>query len=249
MTEPDRSWIRSFRPDPDADRTLVCFPFAGGSASYFFPLSRALAAGTEVCAIQYPGRQDRRGERCVEGIGELADRIAEVLGNWPKREMVLLGHSMGATVAFEVARKLESLGDAGPSLVRLIASGRRAPAIPSVTLLHRRTDSEILSEVRRLQGTGAPAILDDELMRAFLPAIRADYKAIETYACPAGTKISCPVTAFAGMADPSTSLDQVKAWAECTSGKFDLRIFAGGHFFLDGWSAETVSIIQECLLD
>lgn len=87
--------------------------------------------------------------------------------------------------------------------------------------------------MRRFQGSGALTILDDELMRAFVPAIRADYKAIETYACPAGTKISCPVTAFAGVADPITSLDQVAAWAECTSGKFYLRIFAGGHF--PGW--------------
>ncbi|MCO5974050.1 thioesterase II family protein [Actinoallomurus soli] len=248
MTEPDGRWIRRFRPVQDARATLVCFPFAGGSASYFFPLSRALPAWVEVCAVQYPGRQDRRSECCIEDIVVLADRIAEALRGWPRRDMVLLGHSMGATVAFEVARRLEFSGSVGPSPTRLIASARRAPTIPTETLVHRRTDSEIMSEMRRLQSSSTAAIIDDELLSSFLPAIRADFKAIETYVCAADTEIGCPITAFAGEADPVTSLDQVTAWAECTSGEFDLRVFPGGHFFLDGWSSANVAVIEEYLV-
>jgi surfactin synthase thioesterase subunit len=243
----DSEWIRSYHPAPDARISLLCFPFAGGSASYYFPLSQALAPEAAVLAVQYPGRQDRRHERSVEDIAVLADHITNALRDWHGRDIVLFGHSMGATVAFEVARRLESPGATGPSPVHFIASARRAPGLPTGTLLHQRADSEIISEVRRLRGPGASPVDDDELIRAFLPAIRADYKAIETYCCPAGITIGCPITALAGVVDPLTSISQVRAWAEYTSGQFDLRIFPGGHFFLDGWDDSTVSAIKQLL--
>ncbi|WP_371278541.1 thioesterase domain-containing protein [Streptomyces albidoflavus] len=45
-------------PAPGAPEAvpLVCFPHAGGSASYFHGLSRLLSPAVEVLAVQYPGR-------------------------------------------------------------------------------------------------------------------------------------------------------------------------------------------------
>lgn len=103
------AWVRRFHPDGrDAAHRLICFPHAGGSASFYFPVSRALTPGVDVLAIQYPGRQDRRHEPCIDSIAALADALAEEVRPWCDRPVTFFGHSMGATLAFEVARRLEA---------------------------------------------------------------------------------------------------------------------------------------------
>ena len=67
------AWVRRFHPAPHARTRLICFPHAGGSATFYFPVSRAMSPAVDVLAIQYPGRQDRRGEACID---DLPDRHA-----------------------------------------------------------------------------------------------------------------------------------------------------------------------------
>jgi pyochelin biosynthesis protein PchC len=95
VTEPEL-WLRCFHPVPSASRRLICLPHAGGSASYYFGLSKALSVNVDVVAIQYPGRQDRRTERCRESIAELADEIATVVRPLADLPLTFFGHSMGA---------------------------------------------------------------------------------------------------------------------------------------------------------
>lgn len=118
-------WIRRFHPAGPASARLVCLPHAGGAASYYFSLSRALSPGVEVLAIQYPGRQERQLERRRETVAELADEITEVIRPLADQPLYLFGHSLGATVAFEVARRLEA---ADVKLAHMFVSARRAPA-------------------------------------------------------------------------------------------------------------------------
>ena len=72
-------WIRRFQPAPEATARLVCFPHAGGAASYYFSVAKRLAPAIEVLAVQYPGRQDRRTEPCAESVQELAEQ-AQTIG-------------------------------------------------------------------------------------------------------------------------------------------------------------------------
>uniref|UniRef100_UPI0034DE7E71 thioesterase II family protein n=1 Tax=Streptomyces flavofungini TaxID=68200 RepID=UPI0034DE7E71 len=105
-------WLRRYHPaDTDAVR-LVCFPHAGGSASFYHPLSARFTPRAEVISLQYPGRQDRRKEPCVTDLGTLADLITEQLLALDERPTVFFGHSMGAALAFETAWRLEQK-DAG----------------------------------------------------------------------------------------------------------------------------------------
>lgn len=73
---------------------------------------------------------------------------------------------------------------------------------------------------------------DEELLRLVLPAVRSDYRAIETYRCASGAKVSCPVTVLTGDADPRTTLDDARAWQEHTDSAFDMAVFPGGHSYL-----------------
>jgi surfactin synthase thioesterase subunit len=220
----------------------VCLPHAGGSATFFLPVSAELSPGVDVVAIQYPGRQDRRAERPIADIAVLADRVHEVLRRQPEMPLTLFGHSLGAILAFEVARRLEA--DGAPP-VRLFASGRRAPSTHRDETIHQRDDAGILAELRRMNGTASSVLGDDEMMRAALPAIRADYQAAETYTCAEDVTVSCPFTVLTGNDDPKTTRDEAMAWQRHTSGPFEFRAFSGGHFFLIEQSAEIIAILRD----
>ena len=224
-------WVRPLAERPAAARRLLFFPHAGGAASYFRPLGGTLPPAIEPLAIQYPGRQDRRREPPVSSIDELAEALFAVLGDSPAHTpTVFFGHSMGAVVAFEVIRRYERAGRPGP--LGLIASGRRAPVIRRPELLHTRTDAEVVREMRRLNGTESDFLDDPDVRAMILPAIRADYRVIETYEFDGGPPVNVPVHAFVGTADPRVTVDEAAAWQRHTAGEFRLHTFPGGHFYL-----------------
>ncbi|WP_341720656.1 alpha/beta fold hydrolase [Micromonospora sp. FIMYZ51] len=237
-------WIRRYHPAPVDAPVLLCLPHAGGSASYFFPAAKELSSTVDVLAVQYPGRQDRRAEPGIDSIGELADRLFEALQPLPDAPIFLFGHSMGATVGFELARRLD---DAGRTAKHLLVSGRRAPSVHKNDRVHQQDDRALVAEMRRLGGTDSMLLRDEELLQMILPAIRGDYRAIETYRCAPNASVACPITAFVGDADPRTSLDEARAWREHTTSTFDLEIFPGGHFYLESQLPATIDAISRVL--
>ncbi|MET9914948.1 alpha/beta fold hydrolase [Streptomyces sp. NPDC006476] len=223
------AWIRRFHPAPKARTRLLCLPHAGGSASFYFPLSAALSPAVEVCAVQYPGRGERLHETAVDNLGTLAAHIVDALAPWRQDQLALFGHSMGAAIAFEVASRLEAGGIVPTAL---FVSARRAPSRPSPGRVHLMSDGELRAEMGRLGGTDPRLLDDDELLQLFLPAMRSDFKAIETYVHRGGAALSCPVFALYGDRDAELMPDDLAAWRSHTRGEFELMEFPGGHFYL-----------------
>lgn len=238
-------WIRRFTPGPPGAARLICFPHAGGSASFYLPVARALAPVADVIAVQYPGRQERFRETCLTSIDELADRIAEALTPLADRPLILFGHSMGALIAFEVTRRLESK-NLTPR--HLFASGGRAPSRERGESVHTRDDAGIIAEVVALAGTDSAVLADPEILEMVLPAIRGDYQAIETYRHAPGAPLTCPITVLTGDADPRVTPDEAAAWKEHTAGPCDVRVFPGGHFFLTHHQTAINTLLRTRLL-
>lgn len=247
-TNPDTAagWIRRFHPAPGAPQRLVCFPHAGGSASYFVAVSRALSPATEVLAIQYPGRRERRGEPAIDDLDVLAGLIIHALAPWADRPLTFFGHSMGATLAFEVARRWEV---ASTTLAGLFVSARRAPSRHRDERSHQLDDEGLLAEVRSLAGTGATLPGFERFVRLALPSIRSDYKAAETYRYRPGPALTCPLFALVGDNDPMATVEDAWWWREHTSGAFELRVLPGGHFYLDDQWPAVLDVLTKHLLD
>jgi surfactin synthase thioesterase subunit len=225
---------------------LVCFPHAGGSASFYFPFARLLPEDVDVLAVQYPGRQERRADQAIEDIGELAGQICAALLPYAREPMAFFGHSMGALVAYEAARRLEN--QASTRLSVFFASGRRAPSRrPGETAVRLGDDGSLIAELQRLSGTDMVLLDDAELVRMILPPVRSDYRALKKYVYRPGPNLTCPITALTGDADPQVTLDEAGAWREHTDGAFGLRVFPGGHFYLSSQQAEVASVILERL--
>jgi pyochelin biosynthetic protein PchC len=238
------SWVRCFSPQPDATMRLACFAHAGGSASFFFPFAEALAPHVEVLGMQYPGRLDRYTDPSLDSMLALAEEAYAALAHWTDRPLALLGHSMGATVGFEVARRLEYR--AGTPVVALFASGRRSPSIPDRLAGRILDDRQLLAELEL--SASAAALLDDEDVRQMMmPAIRADYRAIASYRYDPAPRLSCPVVALSGDQDPKVSVGEAGTWDAVTDGPFELRVFPGGHFYLSDRVEDVAATVLEVL--
>lgn len=238
-------WLRNYHPAPGARTRLICFPHAGGSASYFFPVSAALSPEFDVLALQYPGRQDRRTDPFVDTIDELADQLYDVLAPVMEGPVAFFGHSMGAVLAFEVARRLEERDDNGP--VTVFASGRRAPSKVRDENVHLRDDAGIVKEMRMLGGTDSRVLSDPELLDMVLPAIRNDYRAVERYSRGTEARVSAPIVVMTADDDPRTTVEEARAWEEHTTGGSALHTFSGGHFYLEQHAARVIAVIAETL--
>ncbi|MEU7649337.1 thioesterase II family protein [Streptomyces huasconensis] len=232
--------VRRFHPSAAGVR-LVCFPHAGGAASYFYQVSKQLRPVADVLAVQYPGRQERRKEPCLTGVTELADVLAEELLEWADRPLAFFGHSMGALVGFEVARRLEPKG---VRLVSFFASGRAAPSLSRDEGVHRRDDAGLIAKMKELGGTAGSLLDDPEVVEMLLPALRNDYRAVETYRLTPGPPLGCPLVVLTGDADPQVSVEEAARWRDFSTGEFEMHTYPGGHFYLDAHAASVLGKIR-----
>ncbi|MEU7068378.1 alpha/beta fold hydrolase [Streptomyces sp. NPDC046161] len=239
------AWLRRFRPLDTAAVRLVCFPHAGGSASSYLRFATTLApGGIEVLAVQYPGRQERRSEPFARSVEELVEALLPELRQWTGWPFALFGHSLGATLAYETARRLAAYGEAP---VHLFLSGRRAPTVPRRDTGHLLDDAELIAMISRLQGTDPALLQDEELLRMVLPAIRSDYEMAGAYVHRPGAALRMPVTVLTGDSDPNVCVQDAQRWSEVAAGDFRLWVMPGGHFFLNDRTRSVCTIIEEAL--
>ncbi|MET8975192.1 alpha/beta fold hydrolase [Streptomyces sp. NPDC004539] len=251
-TRPDSLWLRAVGPPrPSAPARLVCFPHAGGAASYFRDWGGRGVPGAQVWAVQYPGRENRIREPFPPDLHTLADRLAEELSGFLDRPAVFFGHSMGAVVGYEVVRRLTADGRAD-AVRHLVVSGCGAPhrvrPFAGQEGAHLLDDDRLVALLKEL-GSGNAALLDDPDMRsAFLPAVRADYRIVQSYAPrTGGPLLGTDVTAFVGGQDAAVGIGDAHAWAAVTRGRFTLRTFPGGHFYLGEHPDDVLRAVRDVL--
>ena len=225
-------WVHPRALRDDAEARLFCLPFAGGGAAIWHAWTREAPEWLEVLPVLLPGRDRRLRETPARDARVQADALAAGLAPYLDRPFALLGHSMGALLSFELARRLRELG--APEPVHLFAAGFRAPHLPDRnTLIAHLPDGPFLAGLAGLGGMPPEVLASAELMRLLLPTLRADMTLVETYAHRPGAPLGLPITAFCAASDALVSEDEMAAWAEHTSAPFTLRVVPGGHFFLE----------------
>lgn len=234
-------WVRRFHPADDAATQLLCLSHAGGSASYFFGVSKALSPEIDVLSVQYPGRQDRLREPCLTSVHDLADGLVAALEPLTNRPITIFGHSLGATLGYEVAVRLER---AGIPPTGLFASGRPAPHRVRHERTHLRDDAGLVAGMKELGGTDTALLDDEDVLAMVLPAIRGDYIAAETYTYRPGPPLSCPIYALTGDSDPKVTIEETEAWRDHTSAAFELAVYPGAHFYLNDHVGDILNRIR-----
>jgi medium-chain acyl-[acyl-carrier-protein] hydrolase len=218
-------------PNPQARLSLFCFPYAGGAAMIYRQWPQLLPPSVEALPLQLPGRGSRMLEPLITDSAVLVEQAAEAMRPLLDRPFALFGHSMGALICYELARHLRRTG--APEPMHLFVSGRRAPHVPNHDEpRYTLSDSDLIDQLRRLKGTPPELLQDPEVMQLMLPLVRADFQINENYRYTVEPPLRCPISAYGGLQDREVPRDELAAWAEHTTGGFDLRMFDGGHFFL-----------------
>jgi len=226
------AWVSCARPDPAAPWRLWCLPFAGGGASAWNPWAARLSGVAEIAALRPPGRESRLREAPSTRWRPLVEHLLAEMEPHLGRRYALAGHSLGAMLAFELARLARERGRPAPAA--LIVSGARAPGTPRREPdLHALPDAEFIEELdRRYQGIPPGVRNEPELLALLLPVMRADLTVFETYEHAAGPALGLPLLALNGENDPHVSRAEALAWGEHTTGRFEAEFFPGGHFFI-----------------
>ncbi|KAF1007478.1 MAG: Thioesterase PikA5 [Luteibacter sp.] len=221
--------LRRFRHGPGASARLVCLPHAGGSASAFRRWRDLLPDDIDLLAVQYPGREDRYTDPFATDIGKLADELVVALAVHMDRPLLLFGHSMGASIAYEVALRLERRGTLCAGLV---VSAHPPPHRQRESDLYLQDDDALVADVRRLADQ-RPSLLDDPEARSlFLPMLRADYRLIETYRRAIPVPLQTPIDMVLPVDDGEITRDEALAWQDLSLSPLTLHDVEGGHFYL-----------------
>ena len=233
-------------PRPAARVRLYCFPYAGSGAGVFRSWSDGLDPRIEVRAVLPPGRERRFVEPALGTVTDMADSLLPALLPGLDPPFALFGHSLGAMLAFETARRLSA---AGRAPIHLMVSAARAPHQPMHSVsYHRLPDTEFLPAVSKLGGTPDELTANAELAALMLPTLRADFMAAETYAQQPDLPLPCPITAFGGTDDPVVSSARLDAWADHAGAGFRKHELPGNHFFIATARSALLELIERELI-
>lgn len=244
---PATPWLTWPKSKPRATLRLFCFPYAGGGALAFRNWSDYLPMNVEVCPVQLPGRETRIKESALTRVSPMVQAIAEVIRPCLDVPFACFGHSMGALIAFELARELR--GKYGVQPLKLYVSGRVAPHLPLLRtpLLHDLPELEFMDALRHLKGTPEAVLENEALMALVMPLLRADFAVNEVYRYSAQPRLDCPILAMGGLHDSEAGREQLEAWRQHTSASFELRMFPGDHFYLNTTQPLLLQVLSQDL--
>lgn len=233
------TWIFSTRPRPEARMRLFCFPHAGGGASSFSSWAGCFPAEIEVCPVQLPGRENRMREAAFQTYAQLIPALAQALTPAFDLPFAFFGHSMGALISVGLTQHLRQQGRALP--LHLFASAYRAPQLSNPDVpIHALSEPDLIRRLRGLNGTPAEILDNPELRAMWLPLVRADFAVCETYQHTLAEPFSLPITALGGWQDSRVTRAMLENWQALTSGRFQLQMLPGAHFYLHNVSKERV---------
>ena len=218
---------------------VLCCPPSGAAAGYWRFLVRE---DVHVLGVQYPGRENRFRESAAPSVAALAAEAAEAVAAapWASSDvpLVVLGHSMGASVAAELASLLEHREGIRVSLLAL--SAKSAPGAVDVANdgdedlragldpQDPGADEALARWLRQLGGTPEAVLANPELLALQLPALRADLRVSMAHdRLPA--PVAAPLLLLRGTEDHTVDAAGMDAWRPVSTGPVQRREYPGGH--------------------
>jgi surfactin synthase thioesterase subunit len=223
---------------------IFCFPHAGGGTRTFLDWQTGLGTDAQILAVCRPGREHRARERSPS-IEEFIDGAAAAIRavSDDGRPIYLFGHSLGALVAFEVARQLADL----PALRHLIASGCSAPSLLPSQRVRKIAELEgqaFAEAIGFFGGLPPEVIADAELRDLLLPGLTADFRMAVGYNYQPAAPLSVNVSLINGKQDPHVGTAQLEAWRNEVREAPAYHWADGGHFYFEQHPTAVIDLLR-----
>lgn len=226
---------------------LYCFPNAGGMSTMYAQWKRYVRADVHCIPVELAGRGMRSSEPLYKSFEELLEDVMHhVLKDWSDEPYALFGHSMGSTIAFEVAHRMRERGLQPPD--HLFLSARRPPHSRREKVYHLLGEEEFNLEMMKLGGINEELFADESYRTFFMPILKADIENLEKYKPPLREcqQVASDMSVLYGTED-TPSREDLLEWKQYTLGNFRMQAFSGGHFYLNYKYIDVISLINSTL--
>ena len=239
-----------YRPkeNPSAALRIICFSYAGGSASVFHPWLNKLHIAAELVVCELPGRGGRLGEPPYQNMDSMLNDLVDAILIYTDKPFILFGHSMGSKVAYELMLLMRRKNL--PEPVHFIASAATAPYQTRTSRpISKLSDPLFAMALSRLGGIPPAILKNNEFLSILLPALRADFNIVETYINTSMEKILGNLTIMGGLNDLAITSDGLLSWTSLASKGSKVLWLDGGHFFIKEHTIQVVNLINRIVSD
>lgn len=215
--------------------------------------------GWAVLAPDLPGH-GRSAPPPLPSVAAMAEWVAALMTKAELLRASLVGHSMGALVALEAARRYPGR----VTSIALLGAAAPMPVAPALRTAAREAEAAAMSMINlwshsergRLGGNRLPGVwmfgANRRLMERAAPGVLAiDLAACNAYEDPAGAEagVSCPALVLTGSRDQMTPLRAARALAASLPGA-RLEVLAGcGHALMAEAPDEVLDSLRAFLAD
>ncbi|MBA4537129.1 thioesterase [Bacillus aquiflavi] len=222
---------------------LFCLPYAGGSSFIFSRWKTYLHPAIEIIPLELAGRGRRINEPLISNFEEMVNDIFKTIKNdLSDLPYIILGHSMGGLLAYELAYRILQSNSKMPILI--ILSGIEPPKLRKRKVISTLPDEEFVKEVLSIGGTPKNIFANKEASDIFISILRADFKLVESYVAQDYKPLDVDLMIFNGERDYSTTFPRVKEWKKYTNKSCQMINFEGGHFFIHDHKKEVINAIN-----
>lgn len=244
------SWFQHQPSSSTPQLRLYCFPYAGGGTSIYRGWQSLLKHHTlQISPIRLPGREARMREAIPKTLQDLAKAFVDALEqNEMNLPYAFYGHSMGAMIAFEVAREVRRRKLSMP--LRLFVAAYTPPQMERpLSAISDILDNDLFLEELEVRYNGVPSALKQsaDLRTLFVPILRADFYMLDHYVYQPEARLDLPIDILVGKHDRHATHDRLLGWKDQTSQTSELHLIEGGHFFINEAPVAVLRIIEEQL--
>lgn len=227
----------------DSEKVCVFIPFAGGSGLSFEALRRAVGDYMPVIGVTYNGRYQKNVTPAPGTVEAMANEVIALIDNQAAREVIVFGYSLGAIVAYEVARRKHEFGT---RLISLVVAACRAPHLFNCAQVTLDESEEVFVQTVSRFGAIPDFMLKHSAAKArMLPSLIKDFHAAAKYRHIPGEPLDVPMMVLGGKEDPFAPIQDVIAWKEHSHNFVRLEFFEGSHFFLTQHIPAITQLITE----
>lgn len=232
-------------------RLVVGFHHAGGSAAMFHPLRRQLGEDIRMVAVNLPGREARMREPRQVDANECIEQLDVELGQLLSEPHILFGHSMGALLAYALAKRRIAAGSQPPDA--LIVAAYRAPHLaasssPLLPLLRPDIDDRTLARALVSYGGLPTEVLGrPDWMRLLMPIVRDDLLICASYLHTDTKPLPTNLVILGATNDPLVPDHELAQWNSHAQWSNGPHCFSGGHFFLRNPTPALIETIRSAV--